>query len=267
MVPPGWALQRALPALPPPSEPAPLTLTLRLRREPPSAPPLPRLAETSGWVLEGDEETFRWTLPDAHGGWFWRLTCAPDRRDVELGPELVDRGARRFVDPVTYPLDQIVVIHHLHQLDGLLLHAAGIARGGSAVAAVGVSGAGKSTVARLLRTVRPELAGLSDDRVIAAPRTPGPGAEWDAWGTPWAGEGRIASHERARLSALVLLRHADARALRPLEPDDALARIVPAVSIPWYSPPLAERALQTLAELVAAVPVWELAFRPLPGDV
>jgi hypothetical protein len=276
--PAGWTLRRAAdPQIepfrrPPSAEAGGLSLTVSLDIEARSGPPGHDLAVTTGWRLERVGERLRWTLPDGQGGWFWRLTsdaegAASDRVGVELGPVLVDAGTRGLVDPVTYPLDQIIVIHHLHRLGGLLLHAAGVAQDGRGVVVAGVSGAGKTTVSRLLRQVRPELAGLSDDRVIVTPGGAGGKAGWYAWGTPWAGEGRIASPARARLAALVLLRHADAESLRPLSPGAALERLLPAVSVPWYSPPLAELALAALERLLTEVPAWELAFRPIPQAV
>lgn len=225
------------------------------------------VTDTAGWRLDRAGERFRWTLPDQRGTWFWRLISGEDRAAVELGPALVDPETRQLVDPVTYPLDQILVIHHLHRVGGLLLHAAAVARNGSAVAAVGVSGAGKTTLARLLRQVSPDLDGLSDDRVIVAPTRDEPIPGWRIWGTPWAGEGRIASPASARLAALVVLRHADQDTLRPIDRSTALARMLPTVSIPWYAPHLAEKALGDLERLLEAVEVWELGFRPRPESV
>lgn len=224
------------------------------------------LVVTAGWVLHGQGSSLRWTLPEQDGSWFWRVTIGPSGHLVEIGPRLVDEATRALIDPVSYPLDQIIAIHELGPLGGLLLHAAGFARDGRAVVAAGVSGAGKTTLSRLLRTHAPELLGLSDDRVIVAPTSAvgDSGDHWEAWGTPWAGEGRIAAAATAELGALVVLRHAQSETLTPLSPTAAFERLLPATSIPWYSPALADRALANLEDLVRAVPAWELAFRPLP---
>lgn len=279
--PAGWAVRAPpeplLPAFcePPPGPAAPTpAATIHLELHPgerAGSGVWEELVVTAGWVLHGQdlhgqESSLRWTLPEQDGSWFWRVTIGPSGHQIEVGARLVDESARTLLDPVSYPLDQIIAIHELGPLGGLLLHAAGFARDGRAVVAAGVSGAGKTTLSRLLRTHAPELLGLSDDRVIVAPTSAvgDSGDHWEAWGTPWAGEGRIAAAATAELGALVVLRHAQSETLTPLSPTAAFERLLPATSIPWYSPALADRALANLEDLVRAVPAWELAFRPLP---
>jgi hypothetical protein len=130
----------------------------------------------------------------------------------------------------------------------------------------GVSGAGKTTISRLLSETDPSLLGLSDDRIIVgrplAPSTAHHQDEWWAWGTPWAGEGRVASSDGAPLAGLVLMEHHHAESLDALGRDEALRRILPAASVPWYDPALASRVLDTLGVFLSQVPAYLLRFRP-----
>jgi hypothetical protein len=217
---------------------------------------------TGGWALaRTDGGSWQFSLPDQAGSFFWKATLEPESTVVHLGPSLVEIASQRLRQPFRYPLDQIVTIHTLASRQGLLLHGAGWAHDGRALIAAGVSGAGKTTISRLLRAVAPELIGLSDDRVLVGRG----GGGWRAWGTPWAGEGKIADPAGAGLSAIVFLEHGDHERLHTLAPHVALERLLPVVSIPWYDPGLSQAVLTTLEALVAAIPAQVLKFRPIPA--
>jgi hypothetical protein len=141
-----------------------------------------------------------------------------------------------------------------------VVHSAGFRLGERALFAAGVSGAGKTTLSRIVRAAAPELEGLSDDRIIAARRD----GAWTAWGSPWAGEGRIASGGSAPLAAVLVLDQATKERLIRLSPRDALARLLPSVAISWYDPEIADLGLALLEQLVTEVPCYSLEFRPVP---
>jgi len=74
--------------------------------------------------------------------------------------------ARYAVDPLEYPLDELLIMHRLTQENAIELHGSGIVRpNGVGNLFVGHSGAGKSTTTRLW-TSREEVEVLSDDRII-----------------------------------------------------------------------------------------------------
>ena len=229
---------------------------------------------TTGWKLETNNAGgARWTLPDRDGSFLWRATVTAGETRITAGPRLVDHDRRLVSTPLRYPLDQLLSIHTLAPLDGMVVHSAGWAHGGRAIVVAGVSGAGKTTVSRLMRAADGELLGLSDDRILVArppgnltPRTSNPGERgWRAWGTPWAGEGLVASSDSADLGAIGLLEHAGREPLKLLPKDEALRRILPTVSVPWYDPGRAAQVLETLGAMLAEVPAYLLRFRPNQG--
>jgi len=159
-----------------------------------------------------------------------------------------------------YPLDQMLLMYLLLRCRGLIVHAAGLAAGGRGILFPGQSGAGKSTISRLLRD-RPGFLGLSDDRIIV--RRTGDG--FRVFGTPWPGTGGIAVSAAVPLDRILFLRHAPDNAIRPLTPREALARLLPALSIPWYDAQAVPGALDLAGELLQGVPAAELSFRPDPA--
>jgi len=162
--------------------------------------------------------------------------------------------------PLCYPLDQLLLMHHLGQRDGLLAHAAGLVLGDRGFVFAGCSGAGKSTLARLLESGRVGTV-LSDERMVLRRSRRG----YDAFGTPWAGTEAIARNGKAPLAALVFLKHGPANAILPISPSDALDRLLPACSIPWYDQDLMPRIILFCKGLVAEVPAFEFGFKPDPS--
>jgi hypothetical protein len=104
------------------------------------------------------------------------------------------------IEPLGYPLDELLIMHRLTQENAIELHSCGIVRpDGTGSLFVGHSGAGKSTTTRLW-TEREDVAVLSDDRIIVR-RDEGPD-ELPAASileTPINGAGRAGEHEVLRL--------------------------------------------------------------------
>lgn len=146
------------------------------------------------------------------------------------------------------------------QKGGVLLHASAVVARGRAWGFSGPSGSGKTTIAGLAGE-RPVL----NDETIAL--RPGPHG-WEACATPFYGSGGPAMarvNERAPLRGLCFLRKADHFAHRRLSASETVARAFPEVMLPKHDGRVAEKLLATLAALAAAVPVWELAFKPDPA--
>ena len=95
----------------------------------------------------------------------------------------------KAIYPLEYPLDEVLMIHHLASGKGVEVHALGLVDdAGNGHLFLGHSGAGKSTSARLWQR-QPGVQILSDDRIIL--RRDG-GQVW-MHGTPWHGDAGIAS--------------------------------------------------------------------------
>jgi len=164
----------------------------------------------------------------------------------------------RAVDPLEYPLDELIVITALSGGLGLEIHGCGVLDAdGRGYLFAGQSGAGKSTVARLWLE-QPGATVLSDDRVIVRPD----GAGFRIYGTPWHGEAPLASPAHARLAGVFLLRQDDHHGVRPLPRALAAARLF-ASSFPLFHDASAiDFSLELLDSLTGAVPCAELGFTP-----
>lgn len=178
---------------------------------------------------------------------------------VECAPAWLSPGPRRAIrSPVCYPVDQILAMYLLG-CRGILVHAAGVLVHGRAVVLPGVSGAGKTTFARLAAG-RAGWEHLSDDRIIV--RLPDDASGAIAHGTPWPGEGRIASNQSGPLARLLFLDQGTTDALRPLTPAQAASRLVATASIPWFDSEYVGATLDACDRLVSRVPATLLTFRP-----
>lgn len=198
-------------------------------------------------------------------------------------------------DPVRYPLDQLLLMNHLASRGGVIVHAAGAVIDGRGLVFPGVSGAGKSSLCRVLLEAGWGDSLLSDDRIIlcsaadgdagesggageaggawtggartvAATTAPRSGGRFDAWGTPWPGDAGIARNACAPLAALLFLVKAEVDEVVPLAPGAAMRRLMPVVSCPWYDGERAGLVLDTCARIVEATLCYDLRFR-LGGGV
>jgi hypothetical protein len=156
------------------------------------------------------------------------------------------------------PLDELLFQHRLAREGGLEVHACAVVWRGRTLLFCGRSGAGKSTMARLWRRHAPQARLLSDDRIVLRPS----GTRVRAWGTPWHGEGGFAAPDWGPLGAVFFLRQARRTRLRPLFPAEAAARLFARGFPPPWDPVGTARALDACAAVTAAVPAFELAFRP-----
>lgn len=235
-----------------------------------SAPPLRGLrrvfASGESWNMyaRGGERRIR-MCPAALGFPLW---CAAF--ELESGPVTTWCGERyrapsgRLVNPLTYPLDIVLLMYRLAMCGGLVVHGAGIELAGKGVLFPARSGSGKSTLLRQLAG-RPDTRFLGDDRAVLR----GVGDAPRLFGTPWLGDAGIGENRSAPLMALVFLRHAPADSLRPIAPAEAAERLLPVVSVPWFDRAVVPPMVAGIDALVRRIPAFELSFRPTPavGDV
>jgi hypothetical protein len=121
--------------------------------------------------------------------------------DLESGDLYVSDDAPADIDPLGYPLNQVLWIILLSQGRGLLFHACGIDDQGMGYLFLGNSGDGKSTTARLWSDHG--LTVLNDDRIIVRENR---GKFW-MYGTPWHGDFKEHSSHGLPIHKLFFLRH------------------------------------------------------------
>ncbi|MGQ9524984.1 MAG: hypothetical protein ACUVTZ_09120 [Armatimonadota bacterium] len=187
-------------------------------------------------------------------GWY-RLV----RRDFEVDVVPHERKMHGIVARNLYSFDSVLRVFFsvaLLELDGLLLHSCAAVEGARAFAFFGVSGAGKTTTARLSLPQHPVLS----DELTVIRQVNG---EQRAFGTPFWGEmQKNGANVWARLGALMQLVKDTETRLVPLRPVPALQRLLPCVLFFARQEELVQRAVDICCRLVQDVPVYEMHFLP-----
>ena len=173
-------------------------------------------------------------------------------------PMVNNRNGKPVVfNPVRYPLDQLLLMHILAHRKGALLHAAGVEITGKGYIFPGKSGAGKSTLTEQF-SGRHEFEFLSDDRIIVRKVD----HTFISYGTPWPGDAGIAINKNVPLAGIFFINHGSKNTIKDINPKQAIARLLPVTSIPWYDREIMPKILDFCEDLVLNVPAYELDFKP-----
>jgi hypothetical protein len=170
-------------------------------------------------------------------------------------------GQVAFAEPDEFSVDSFFRIAYslaLADAGGLLIHAASLIREGSGYLFCGPSGSGKSTVARL----SPDATLLSDELSIVRIDE----GRARCYGTPFWGElARGGKNLSAPLVGVYFLHKGNRHAVEPIKPRPALERLLPNVMFFAKEPESTARVFDICADLVEAVPCFDLSFRPDPS--
>jgi hypothetical protein len=185
----------------------------------------------------------------------WRL----ERGDFEARwiPEKQYGWIRQSPNP--YSIDSVLRIVHTLLLateGGFLLHASSAVRNGRAFVFSGVSEAGKTTISRL---APPDVVLLTDEASYIRKTENG----YMAYGTPFAGElGKPGANISAPIEVLYLLDKSAENYVTPLEPADAIRRLMRNILFFSHDEELIREVFDAACAFVAAVPVCQLSFFP-----
>jgi energy-coupling factor transporter ATP-binding protein EcfA2 len=145
---------------------------------------------------------------------------------------------------------------------GAVIHAAGIEINGKGFIFAGPSGAGKSTLSRLFNAETGQdntnTVVLSDERIVTRKIN----GRFKAYGTPWHGEEGTTRNKCSPLSGIFFLNHGKENRAKPLQPRQALEKLLKVTSIPWYDREIMSAVLLFCEELLTRVPLFELHFTP-----
>jgi hypothetical protein len=161
--------------------------------------------------------------------------------------------------PNPYSIDTVLRITHslvLAEEGGLLVHAASAIRGGRAYLFAGVSGAGKTTMARLA----PPDATILTDEISYVRRVAN---AYKAYGTPFAGElARVGANTSAPLETLYLLVQGPENSIKPVSKIDAARALMRHVLFFAEEREMVARVFDSVLELVSRMEVAQLVFTP-----
>ena len=211
----------------------------------------------SVWKLFEDGDGYR---IDCHSPLFgdapYKSARVPrDLRSIEISIRVAG------LDPLEFPLDELLINALLAQRRGVELHACGVIDAGRGLLFIGNSGDGKTTTARLWQNEPVEI--VSDDRVVVRAEN----GAWTMYGTPWHGEAEICSPARAPLARIYVLDKSARNGVTPLRPVEAVARLFSCTFPPFHDRRGLATVVDTLGDLATSVPVARLSFANHPSAV
>jgi hypothetical protein len=182
-----------------------------------------------------------------------------------------------IVDPLGYPLDELLIMHRLTQERAIELHGVGIVGpDGASNLFIGHSGAGKSTTARLWTSLH-DVEILSDDRIIVredkvredkvrADKREDKACQEETqifmYGTPWHGEAHFAMPGRAPLGRIFVLEHGQGNVLTRLTRSQMVAELFARSFVPFHRHEYVDHALSFLERVADTVPCYRYSFEP-----
>jgi hypothetical protein len=202
--------------------------------------------EPGPWIIETTYERGRLNYRShLDAGWM----------DIEGGECLVKIAPEADVENFL----RVLYAHLCLKAGGMLLHAAGVVRGGAGYVFFGPSGSGKTTTARLSldKTV------LSDDLVIL--RIEGDKAR--VHGVPFRGDFPEAPrvNTSADLRGLFTLVKAAEHRIEDVARPEAVARLLGCMPFVMVDGAHTKRAIEICSQIIERVPVRALRFRRDPG--
>jgi len=181
------------------------------------------------------------------------------RNDFRASFDLGTRLGRLAFRPNPYSVDTLLRVVHsllLAPAGGLLLHASGGIREGRGYLFSGVSGAGKTTMARLA----PADVRLLTDEISYLRRTED---GFRVFGTPFSGELGIQGEDvSAPLAAIYLIEHGPENRMTLVPEAEAARRLMRNTLFFARDAELVDGVFSTVCVLVGRVPVFRLEFVP-----
>lgn len=140
--------------------------------------------------------------------------------------------------------------------DTLLIHSSLVDYNGSGIMFLGPSGIGKTTQAEKWKKYQ-NAEILNGDMVFVRKNKDG----FYGYGSPWHGSSPYYENAKVKLKALVVLEQAQENELYRLDDFEVLHGLMDQVFLPHWQMDEMEACLNTIDELLAAVPVYHLANR------
>jgi hypothetical protein len=189
------------------------------------------------------------------GGWRQAAKMAPDFSTGELLiPEpLPDATVLR---PLYHPQDRAVVLGRICHLGGVMMHSSSVLVDGKVLIFAGMSGAGKTTLARLWRDHGATI--LNDERNLIHCKN----GTVRAGASPWHGEENQVNQGTGPLAGIFFLNQASSNRLHPLPLSESLPKMLTTAFIPVFMPGGPALTLESCHAILESVPAYGLDFTP-----
>lgn len=174
---------------------------------------------------------------------------------VSIGVCLNENCSQKVViDPLIHPLGSLLLLYLMHWNNRLLIHASGVVFQNKAFLFTGVSGIGKSTMAKLWRDAGALV--LNDDRLVIRPMQ----NEVILYNNPmpyylqYPGKGT--------LQKIFLLKQSPQNYIKPLKGVVAYSRVLGNFIQQFYKPEMVKKHLEVIESVLSKVGVYEVGFKP-----
>lgn len=162
-------------------------------------------------------------------------------------------GAEAETDPLEYPLDGLV-LYYLTAIRGdIMIHASGVNSSGRGYIFSGVSGKGKTTIAKIWDNAGARV--INDDRLILRNTDTG----WHMYNTP-VYQGDVP--RESVIDSIFLISHGPSNTITPLRGASAVSMVLSNCIQHSWDKELVARLVGSLSFLCMAHPVFTLGFRP-----
>ena len=174
-----------------------------------------------------------------------------------MGTRIDNRDTKDYwlLPRLANPLIKYLLINVLGQEGGCLAHAAGIKIKDTALAFVGPSESGKSTMAGFFSVCQDALV-LTDENLAIRRK----GGGFFAYGTPWPGGARVARQGSAVLKRVFFISHGKANIIRPVSASEAFKKIIAQSMLSCWDGALANSTIDFIRGLSKGVECFDLEF-------
>jgi hypothetical protein len=210
-----------------------------------------------------DSGTF-WTLSEDAGQHIFSLQSntssgktykqAVINKDYSEGTIFMSKDSRETY-PLAYPLEELIFINLLSRRNSLILHSCGMGDGQTGYIFSGVSGAGKSTISKLIESGG-KLRIMSDDRAIISRQ----GNSFMICGTPWHGTVTTCENLKSPLKKIFFIQHAKEHYANRWNPVKAAAHLIARSFPPYWDEEGMDRTVELCTDIAISVPCYELGF-------
>ncbi|WP_075591549.1 hypothetical protein [Labilibacter marinus] len=175
-------------------------------------------------------------------------------KDIRVEIELVNENYPVHIEPLMHPLGSLLMIYLFHWNEGALIHASAVSDNCNGYLFTGVSGIGKSTMARLWQECGAEV--LNDDRLIL--RLIGDDVIVYNNPMPYYNQRALSSS----LKKIFLLKQSSQNYIKPLQGVLAYSRVLGNFIQQFYNPQMVHKHLEIVESIINKVSVYEVGFKP-----